>query len=135
VLDNAWKQQLYDQIDALSASGAVYGNWTPIDGSGAAIPLTILGARYCKMDKLVSVWADIVYPSTASSLQATISGLPFGNAGPNCAGCFLTFGPPMLFFQGVGVTYLLMFTPAMANQPNSAVSGARVVFQGSFLTT
>jgi len=54
------------------------GTWTPTDASGASLSLTVLGsATYIRVGKLVTVQALIVYPTTASGLNATIGGLPF----------------------------------------------------------
>ena len=53
------------------------GSWTPADNSGAGLSLTINNASYTKIGRLVTVFAYLTYPATASGAQASISGLPF----------------------------------------------------------
>jgi len=52
------------------------GTWTPADASGAGLSLTINGAIYMKIGRLVYIAIDVTYPTTASTASATIS-LPF----------------------------------------------------------
>jgi hypothetical protein len=53
------------------------GGWTPTDGSGAGLSLNVVYAKYTKIGRLVTVTTYFEYPSTASSAQPRISGLPF----------------------------------------------------------
>jgi hypothetical protein len=53
------------------------GNWTPIDGSGASLSLTIVSATYTRIGRLVVVQAEVTYPTTTSTLGAAVTGLPF----------------------------------------------------------
>ena len=55
------------------------GTWTPVDGSGAGLTLTVNGsARYVKIGRFVFFAVnEIVYPSTANTSSARINGLPF----------------------------------------------------------
>lgn len=55
------------------------GTWTPVDGSGAGLTLTVNGsARYVKIGRFVFFAVnEIVYPSTANTSLARINGLPF----------------------------------------------------------
>lgn len=67
------------------------GTWTPADGSGASLSLTITSAQYIKIGQLVWVQADITYPATGNGSGAIISGLPFTNQATNGGGgapCF-----------------------------------------------
>lgn len=51
---------------------------TPTDGSGAALSITRTGVqRYIRQGSMVFVSLNIVYPTTTSTAEATISGLPF----------------------------------------------------------
>jgi len=50
--------------------------WTPADNSGAGLTFTSVTARYTKIGKLVTVFFNLTYPSTASGFTAAISGLP-----------------------------------------------------------
>jgi hypothetical protein len=53
------------------------GTWTPVDGSGAGLSFSVIDARYTKIGRMVQCFAQIVYPSTANTSSAAISGLPF----------------------------------------------------------
>jgi hypothetical protein len=62
------------------------GTWTPADGSGAGLTLTVIGtATYIKVGKIVTVQALITYPSTVSANGGAISGLPFAANGSTYA--------------------------------------------------
>ena len=56
------------------------GTWTPIDSSGAGLTFIDIVARYTKIGRVVECFAQIGYPTTANTSQATIGGLPFTNA-------------------------------------------------------
>ena len=47
--------------------------WTPTDQSGATLTLTVNSARYCTTGKLAMFQAEVVYPTTASAAQASLS--------------------------------------------------------------
>lgn len=53
------------------------GNWTPADGSGAALSFTSVTGQYIKIGKMVSATAVLTYPANADGTQAKITGLPF----------------------------------------------------------
>lgn len=55
------------------------GTWTPADASGAGLSLTATGT-YTRIGRMVMAQFSISYPSTASTANAVISGLPFGVA-------------------------------------------------------
>jgi hypothetical protein len=52
------------------------GTWTPADGSGAGLILTVNNAYYTKIGKLVNIYFDVTYPATADANPAYLS-LPF----------------------------------------------------------
>ena len=53
------------------------GTWTPTDGSGAGLSLTVSYAKYTRIGRAVFISAFLDYPSTASASNAVINGLPF----------------------------------------------------------
>jgi len=59
------------------------GAWIPTDQSGASLSLTVYNATYTKVGRLVEIQASITYPSTASTADAQIGGLPFPAAAGN----------------------------------------------------
>jgi hypothetical protein len=60
------------------------GTWTPTDGSGAGLSLTVSNAVYIKIGQMVYVATRIVFPVTASAAVVQINGLPFTT--PNVTG-------------------------------------------------
>jgi hypothetical protein len=53
------------------------GTWTPTDGSGASLSLSVQSATYTRIGRSITAQAYVIYPSTASALAAKISGFPF----------------------------------------------------------
>jgi len=53
------------------------GTWTPSDGSGAGLSLTVANATYTRIGRLVTANFAITYPATANATNARIGGLPF----------------------------------------------------------
>ena len=53
------------------------GTWTPTDGSGAGLSLTVTNAVYIKIGQMVYVATRIIFPTTASAAAIQINGLPF----------------------------------------------------------
>lgn len=52
------------------------GTWTPSDQSGASLTFTSVSVSYTQIGNMVWVYGTLTYPSTASSADATIGGLP-----------------------------------------------------------
>lgn len=105
------------------------GTWTPTDGSGAGLSLTVTNARYTKVGNTVFVTATITYPATASGASASISGLPFAiGAGataiqsPVSSNAFADKG---LFVGGVSKIYLYP-AASSAQASNAQLSGALI---------
>ena len=65
------------------------GTWTPTDGSGASLSLTVTYARYIRVGKQVTVFAYITYPTTVNGFNAQISGIPFTTAGSMIPPCVI----------------------------------------------
>lgn len=53
------------------------GTWTPVDGSGAGLVLTVASASYTKVGRLVEASFAITFPATASAAAIRLGGLPF----------------------------------------------------------
>jgi hypothetical protein len=63
------------------------GTWTPTDGSGAGLTLTLAAGAYTKIGRMVYWQAIVVYPATVDASVASIAGLPFAlNLVSNTAG-------------------------------------------------
>jgi hypothetical protein len=53
------------------------GTWTPVDGSGAGLVLTVASASYTKVGRLVEASFAITFPATVDVLTCRLGGLPF----------------------------------------------------------
>lgn len=136
ILNNAWKQEFYDQIDAFGLGlPVIYGPWTPIDASGAGLTLTVANALAAKLGRLVFVTAYVTYPATANGATATLGGLPWATS--HMAGFYQTFGaPPLHFHAGPGGTVVqLRNANGTAAYTNANLSAAGIIFSGVYLTT
>ena len=84
------------------------GTWTPIDSSGASLSLSSASGFYTKVGRLVTVSGQWNYPSTASTSNTVIGGLPF-TAGANSTGPLLsssaTVGDMTLVVNGTTTIY------------------------------
>ena len=134
VIDNAWKQELYNQIDALVAGAVapVAGTWTPIDGSGAGLTFTGTGARYWKLDKLVVIQAHIVYPATANGANALIAGLPFPN-GPVYGGLYCPNAQHGFQLSPADGSIAMINVVNSTPRTNAQMTGASIIVAGSYL--
>lgn len=105
------------------------GDWTPSDGSGAGLSLTVNSARYTRVGRVVTVQAKVTYPATASAAGAAIGGLPFAPSS-ECSGSY---------YSGVsaGATYYVSGVMYVANSAggavtNAALSGAALIFNMTY---
>jgi len=135
VIDNAWKQELYNQIDALAGGLAgASSTWTPTDASGAGLALTTTGCRVWKIDKFVAVIGQVGYPATANGNRARVGGLPFTNGGA-ASGLYLASAAiaVQLYIPIADATfYVNSGTGGVLT--NTQVSGLGFVFAGLYLT-
>jgi hypothetical protein len=129
ILNNAWKQELYTQIDGL----IVVGSWTPVDASGAGLVFGYAAGRYWRSGGLVMVTAQVNYPVTASGAAAKIGGLPVAprDVTAGLFGLVNTFTYRVLT-GGTVIDILQAATGVSATNTN--VSGAGCVFSGVYLT-
>jgi hypothetical protein len=68
------------------------GSFTPTDASGASLTFTAATGRYTKIGRLVFVKMRIVYPTTVSSADAILSGLPFSSSNDSPLSASLAVG-------------------------------------------
>lgn len=111
------------------------GAWTPGDGSGAALSITVVSARYVKVGGHVYVAADILYPVTANGANARINGLPFTtHAAQQCAMApgYLTFGAAVTYLVRANNTVVDIFTTAGVNVTNVQISGTNIILSGTY---
>jgi hypothetical protein len=102
------------------------GTWTPADGSGAGLSLTVANAKYVKVGNLVMVTAGITYPVTADASAATISGLPFTSSGSGSTFPWTSAAVDFTLFSFSDL--LLARTSANGNITNAQLNNAFVNF-------
>ena len=101
------------------------GDWTPTDASGAGLTLTVNGAQYVKIGRMVYGWLWITYPSTANGNEAEVGGLPFAVAGGNTnGGAFVGYTT----YATAGFSGYLIYTTTKISFaiPNGAPSNANL---------
>lgn len=111
--------------------------WTPSDGSGAGLTLTVPTANYVKIGQLVYFDAHIAYPATANGAQAKIAGLPFAALGrvaftvcPNAA------SPATMQWMVIQSTVMEARTIGTgAALTNTTMSGANFFISGCYRAT
>jgi hypothetical protein len=112
------------------------GNWTPADASGASLTFSNVIAKYTKIGNIVTINAKITYPSTVSTAQAKISGLPFA---PLVSANFL-FCNPGTTTTGAGqgwvdeaTTTLTLVSQTNASRSNANLSTLTLYLSGTYL--
>lgn len=108
------------------------GTWTPTDGSGAGLTLTVGGASYIKIGREVLASFNITYPVTASGASSQINGLPFtvNNAIGQVASAaigFSTFGAGFYAFLTPNTTTLNFYSLAGVALTNLQLSGVSII--------
>jgi hypothetical protein len=153
VIDNAWKQQFYDQIDAaLGALVGAEGVWTPsLNGSGGSSGITYTNQDgvYTKLGRRVFINGRIALSAMGTVTgQLGVVGLPFPSE--NVAGHDI-FGIFVQYWNGAAaIGYMAGVVPINASSfalwkiatPASALSAVtqadmtntfRIDFSGSYL--
>lgn len=114
----------------------VVGTWTPTDGSGAGLTLTVDTAFYVKHDQLVYVQTELVYPVTANGASARITGLPFPSiAAQSVLPCAQPGGPLASQATWVIRASSIVFDPfdmAGPRKTNVQISGQRFLISGIY---
>lgn len=134
VIDNAWKQQLYDQIDGLVGPSAPPTAWTPTDASGAGLAI-VVGAfnSYVRQNHLVLLNVDVTWPANANGSAAKLGNLPIPPAA-------LQFGLTVAF-SGYATPFtallaggnIIFFTYGGVGLTNANLSGQILRLTGMYL--
>ena len=128
IINNAWKQELYQQIDSIPLLG-----WVPIDVSGAGLSFAgrVSFAYYCQVGRTVTVCLNMTFPATSNGLGVQLAGLPIlpGMA----SGFYTTYGILRVWhLQGGSGTIFAMHPTTGAQVTNAELSGQSVVFTGTY---
>jgi len=68
---------IWEQASIAECSDYASGTWTPTDASGAGLEFSSVVATYVKTANKVTLFASLVYPTTADASAAKIGGFPF----------------------------------------------------------
>ena len=107
------------------------GTWTPTDGSGAGLTFGTTQGMYTKIGRMVTAAFNVTFPSTASPLQATISGIPFAASGSvsNPGSGFATYTDSNIVLtapMGSGSANANIWSIAGGQVTNASLSGKQV---------
>jgi hypothetical protein len=132
ILNNAWKTELYNQIDGL-VSGSLQ-SFIVTDASGAGLVFPNGFGNYVVLAKTVFVMIHLVYPATADPTAALIGGLPFAShAYPPYGGLFQCFGVSKNWWINGNVTTIQPQNPTTGGQmTNAQMSGSNNVLLGFY---
>ena len=137
VIDNAWKQEFYAQIDAaLAVVQPVMGSFTLVDVSGAALGNLGTG-QYAKVGQIVMIMSSVIFPGTSDTRQNLLGGLPFPCIASAYGGLYLGYGPVHLrtWIQPGVNTFQLVDGVTTAIKTNAQLSGASGHFHGLYFTS
>lgn len=116
----------------ISAANITTGSWTPADASGAGLIFPAFEGKYVLLKGIwVIIYMSVTYPTTASALQAKISGLPFAavNRSIGNQASFGLFGVAQVGAYVLQNTSTLVFNAfSGAATPNSSMSTATIEF-------
>ncbi len=122
-------------VATISSLPTATTTWTPADGSGAALALTVTSATYARLGSLVALQADLTYPVTADGSNSRISGLPFAAIAAN----FIladggNFGAAYVPQVNASASTIDLMTTAGVRITNVGLSGANLKFTGVYRT-
>jgi hypothetical protein len=112
------------------------GIWTPTDASGQTLSLTVNYAVYTRVGNLVTLCAEIVWPSVTNAAQAKIGGLPFTLASGARAGAAVGYS------TGAAVQYayiyedekIYLYSATATGATLTSVGGDSLAFTATYLT-
>lgn len=123
---------ILDPADA--AYTPTYGTFTPTDISGAGLAFQSgTKASWAKYGRIVFVWMQAVYPSTANATPAKIGTLPYPVRVP--VGVAQGYGVMRLWWPGEGGTYVQpMSATVVSNLTNADLTASNNIFSLVYLT-
>jgi hypothetical protein len=111
--------------------------WTPVDTSGAGLTFTTSKCVYSRVGNIVTVSGQIVFPSTASSADIAIGGLPFPAAtGTIAVGTTATTNGAYIvpLIDPSSSQSIRLKNASYASVPNSSLSTGTVVLTLTYFT-
>lgn len=130
IFNNAWKQELYNQIDAF-----VEGAIVPWTVTGSIAGLTTAGTSYYVIEgNFVFVSTLVVWPATADAAGAYLT-LPIAHRAGVHGGLVQGYGPVLhrFWIPDNGNNCLIMNASTGAQRINSELSGQTFTLSGWYL--
>jgi hypothetical protein len=126
IINNAWKTELYNQIDAAGAGASA--SFTPTDASGASLAFTTANGLWVTIGPVVVAVLNVVYPTTANGSQAFVTLPAGGGTGLFQAGtiAFSDYGSPFTAYVPSATNKIGFATFAGAVLTNVMLSGKTV---------
>jgi hypothetical protein len=122
-------------VATISSLPTATTTWTPADGSGAALALTVNSATYARLGSLVALQGDITYPVTVDASNSLISGLPFAAIAANLVlADGGNFGAAYVPQVNASAATLEFISTAGVRLTNAGLSGANLKFTGVYRT-
>jgi len=119
------------------------GSWTPVDGSGAGLSLSVTSASYIKIGKLVFINTYLTYPSNSNGTIASIGGLPYTAGSGNQYSYIMgrvqyNLGNMLVWQANAGATSMsanLGWNSAAGGPTNANLSSSFMLMSGCYIAT
>lgn len=112
--------------------------WTPNDASGEGLEFTGVSAYYVREGRRVTANLSITFPTTTSTMNAKIGGLPFASMNrPEAGGAIFSYKAASSLSNGIvraKQNHLELYSASGIPIPNSAVSGQSLIISINYLT-
>ena len=110
------------------------GSWIPTDQSGASLSLASTLCVYCKVGRMVYLYGYISYPTTSSTANVSIGGIPFVTGSNNYPTGVLRWGGATSSYVSIDATSntISLRTGGSTNILNNAVSGVGFTFSMNY---
>jgi len=127
IINNAWKQELYGQIDGIGTPQTAF---SPTDTSGAGLVFVVNAANYIRIGNLVSIQLELAYPANSNPSQAAIA-LPFFCLG-NGGGFYSTGGVVRQYLLLANTNQVLLYDTNGLPVSNASLANQGVAFAGVY---
>lgn len=126
-------QDFKGTVNGITPVGEAANTWTPSDGSGASLAITVVAATYKKIGSIVFIVCRVTYPVTADASPAVLTGLPFTSA------LFSTMPinsdsavADLIARTGTSNTSIDILTSGNTQVTNAQLSGKLLIFSGCY---
>ncbi len=109
------------------------GTWTPTDNSGNSLSFTVYYARYVKIGRNLTIHGYMDFPSTSSSSNASIGGLPFLTEANGYGALIINNGIDTLIAQvASNGSFFHIKNATNVHKTNAQIRSQWILFSGSY---